>query len=450
MNEEQWQHLRKGERNFKYFVNNIFAKSFDRFIGGKHINTVASMLQNNKETVRVSAREHFKSASLYAHIMADLLYRPGLEGHYFSYNASMSSYHLGKVKQFIAKNPFYDEIIDMKPTAEGILKYTWDRERITTIDPCGLLGFKRGIHAPRIYVDDPLRDPENKLNPTVINKINRIFTTEIVSMLSPRGEMHVVGTPQTEFDFFFDKKVTEGMAVSVAPAVLDWQKKIPLWPEAWPWERLMLRKRKLGERVFNQEFMCKPVWTEHAWMSHDKLMTVVDKSMMQKKRQLEDYYVVLGWDIGKKVHPSHVAIFEERTPDNWIQIYQRFLDGWNYTKQVDYINDLVKRFKVDEGAYDATRGEMESFVERGELSNVLEPVNFNTKIKYDMATNFEKMIDNKEVTLLNDRRMLDQILVVDNDLKSLETPEGHGDSFWSIALALWIAGQKTETFDEGF
>ena len=65
-----------------------------------------------------------------------------------------------------------------------------------------------------------------------------------------------------------------------------------------------------------------------------------------------------------------------------------------------------------------------------------------------MATNFEKMVENNEVELLNDRRMLDQILVVDNDLQALETPEGHGDSFWSIALALWVVGQKTESFDE--
>ncbi len=447
MNEEQWEHFRKGERDFKYFVNNIFSLSFDKFIDGAHIDTTASMLQDNKETVRVSAREHFKSASLYAHIMWDLLYRPGLEGHYFSYNASMSGYHLGKTKQFITRNSFYDEIIDLKPTAEGVLKYTWDRERITTIDPCGLLGFKRGIHAPRIYVDDPLRDPENKLNPTVINKINRIFKTEVVSMLKPEGQMHVVGTPQTEFDFFFDKQVTEGMAVTVSPAVLDWEKKISLWPEAWPWERLMLRKRKLGERVFNQEFMCKPVWTEQAWFARDVLQGAVNSALEPKKQQNEDYYVVMGWDIGKKVHPSHVVVFEEDTPGHWKQIYQRFLDGWGYNKQLDHINSLVQRLKVDEGGYDATRGEMESFVERGEMPNVLDPFIFKTTLKHDMATNFEKMVENKEVELLNDRRMIDQILVVDNDLQALETPEGHGDSFWSIAMALWVAGQKTDTFD---
>jgi len=128
-------------------------------------------------------------------------------------------------------------------------------------------------------------------------------------------------------------------------------------------------------------------------------------------------------------------------------IYQRFLDGWNYNEQLAHVNEIVERLKVDEGAYDATRGELESFEERGEISSVLDPIVFKTTNKHDMATNFEKMVENKEVELLNDRRMLDQILVVDNDLKALETPEGHGDSFWSVALALWISGRKTDSFD---
>ncbi len=440
--------LERSEKDFAFFVRHIFSQSFDKFIRGQHIVNTAKLLGKNKKTIRVSARDHFKSTSLYAHFMWDLLHRPGLEGHFFSYNASMSAYHLGKIKHLISRNPFYKEIIDLKPTAEGVLKYTWDRKEITTLDPCGLLAFKRGIHCPRIYVDDPLRDPDNKMNPMIINKINRIFVTEVLSMLKKDGQMHVVGTPQTDFDFFFNKQVTEGFEVRVLPAVVNWKKKIALWPEHMSWQELMRRKRQLGDRIFSQEMLCKPVWTEQAWFSREKLLTVVNTLLQPKKEMLEDYYVVLGWDIGKKVHPSHVVIFEEKGSGHWVQIYQRFLDGWNYNDQLRHINELVRKFKVDEGAYDATRGEMESFVERGELSNVLDPVVFKTTNKHDMAVNFEKMVENNEVELLNDRRMLDQILVVDNDLQALETPEGHGDSFWSIALALWIAGQKTESFDE--
>lgn len=440
--------LERSRKDFAYFVKNIFSESFEHFVGGQHIENTANLLGNHKKTIRVSARDHFKSTSLYAHFMWDLLHRPGLEGHYFSYNASMSAYHLGKIKYLVSRNPFYKEIIDLKPTAEGVLKYTWDKKEITTLNPCGLLAFKRGIHAPRIYVDDPLRDPDNKLNPTIIEKINRIFTTEVLSMLKQEGEMHVVGTPQTDFDFFFNKQVTEGFEVLILPAIVNWKKETALWPEYMPWEELMRRKRQLGDRVFNQEYLCKPVWTEQAWFSREKIQSVVNPELEIVKKTIRSDYTVLGWDVGKKVHPSHIAIFAERVPGHWLQIYQKFLDGMSYNAQMELVNSLCEFYQVDSGAYDATRGELESFVERRELHHSLEPIIFKMQTKHDMATNFEKMVENKEIELLNDRRMLDQILVVDNDLQSLETPEGHGDSFWSIAMALWMAGKKTESWDE--
>jgi reverse gyrase len=148
------------------------------------------------------------------------------------------------------------------------------------------------------------------------------------------------------------------------------------------------------------------------------------------------------------VHPSHIAIFAERTAGHWLQVYQKFLDGMSYNEQLELVNHLCEFYQVDAGAYDATRGELESFAERKELHQSLEPIVFKLQTKHDMATNFEKMVENKEIELLNDRRMLDQILVVDNDLQALETPEGHGDSFWSIAMALWMAAKKTDSWDE--
>jgi len=452
MDEEEFvRHIIAGEDNFPYFVKHIFSRSFDRFIEGQHVYNTAEFLGKNDRTMRVSARDHFKSTSLYAHFMYDLIYNPGLECQYFSYNTKMAAYHGSKIKQLIEKNPFYEDCIDLKPTAEGILKYAWveKRHEVTRLTPNGLLSFQKGIHCPRIYVDDPLREPENKLNAVVIKKINRIFVTDVMSMLKEGGQMHVIGTPQTDFDFFFDKNLTTRFEVQVLPAIKDWKKQEVLWPEHMSWEELMKRKRELGERIFNQEYMCKPVWTEQAWLSLEKLYTAVNSSLKPLKEMLKANYVVLGWDVGKKVHPSHVSIFENDRSKHWRQIYQRFLDGMSYTEQKDFVNELCRKFKVDRGLYDATRGELESFVERRELHRSLEPIIFKVQTKHDMATNFEKMIENKEVELLNDRRMLDQVLVVDNDLQALETPEGHGDSFWSIAMALWAGGNRVESFSEG-
>ena len=86
--------------------------------------------------------------------------------------------------------------------------------------------------------------------------------------------------------------------------------------------------------------------------------------------------------------------------------------------------------------YDATRGELESLREKGELPEEMEGIVLTSKNKFSMATDFEKMVLDKKITLLDDNRQLLQILAVDNDLQALSTEEGHGDSFFSICLAI--------------
>ena len=66
----------------------------------------------------------------------------------------------------------------------------------------------------------------------------------------------------------------------------------------------------------------------------------------------------------------------------------------------------------------------------------MEGVNFTQKKKFEIAAQFEKAVKNKKIVLLADDRQKRQILNCDNDLKSMDTPEGHGDSFWSNALAI--------------
>ena len=87
--------------------------------------------------------------------------------------------------------------------------------------------------------------------------------------------------------------------------------------------------------------------------------------------------------------------------------------------------------------YDNTGSEFESFAERGELPDGMEPVVATGKKNYELAALLESRIRAKpkpRIKLLKDDRQKNQILAVDNDLHAPETPEGHGDSFWSNAL----------------
>ena len=53
-----------------------------------------------------------------------------------------------------------------------------------------------------------------------------------------------------------------------------------------------------------------------------------------------------------------------------------------------------------------------------------------------MAQVFEKFVHGGNIKLIRDERQKQQILSVSNELKAPDTPMGHGDAFFSIAMAL--------------
>lgn len=437
--------------SYPFFLDHIFSQSADIlkdgvWTGGVYPSRVAQRLQDNKMTIRVSARDHMKSMSFYGHIMWKI-YRMhfmtrGREINYFSYNYTMAAYHCAKIKTAVACNPFFADVIDNKEQAESILSYQWDSDGPKiTITPRGLMEFKRGIHCDDVYVDDPFQDPENKLVPTKITKINDVMKKQIMDMY--QQELHVVGTAQTKSDFFFDPEFTHRFHVAVEPAVVDDEKKISLWPEWMPYEELMAKKRERGEKVFNQEYLCSPVYSEESYVTEDTYDRCVNHSLKNwtieewEKQEHEDRDRVGGYDIGKKTHPSHFAVFEYNADaKKWQQIHSKWLDNWDYNDQREYLERACNAFDLYELRYDATRGEFEAFEERNELPAEMTPVVFTHRRKHAMAGDLDKAVSNGDVEFLDDRRQRSQILTVNNDLQAPETPEGHGDSFWSVCLAL--------------
>lgn len=441
MKTELIEKILRGRADFSYFVREIFSQSEslfpNGFVDGKMIGDVCNFIQGSKKTARVSARDHFKSTSLYAHFMWKVFNNvsTNLEAHYFSYQQTMAGYHIAKIKSAIKSNPFFEGIIDKKKIAESVMKFTWDNEHYITLVPHGLLEFKRGIHAPLIYVDDPFQDPSNKMILTVIDKINDIFKTQILDMV--QDEIHVCGTPQTNQDFFFDQNVMERFGVMIAPAITNEKKQEVLWEEWMGWDELMMKKKEKGEKLFNQEYLCRPTYAEEAFIDKNRLYELVNpklENLLYSKDYQIDEEVVAGFDIGKKAHPSHLAVFKVNEDGKKIQIHQKFMDGWPYTRQISYLKTAIECLKIDALYYDNTRGEFESFEEQGELPYCMKPVVFSIKTKYSMSAQLDKAITNGEVEFLNDPRMLDQMLMVTNDLTAIETPQGHADSFWSISL----------------
>lgn len=471
---EVTENIAKARKSFRNFVYLIFSQSFDQFYGGDYIDEVCRFYEFNKDTARISARDHFKSTGLYAVIMHDIFFWEGdLEMHYFSFQEGMAGYHIGKLKNLIARNPYFVDIIDLKPKSESTMLYNRDGYRFS-LEPHGMLAFKRGIHAERIYVDDPFQDPENKLVPTVIKKINDVFVTQILDMPKKGGRLHVVGTPQTNHDFFFQKNVMQNFSIMIKPAVVSYKKRQALWPEHMDFDTLMQKKAERGPKIFNQEFMCSPVYSENSYFTEKQIDNVTDESL--PNLTLNDtltgrYDVVAGHDIGKKAHPAHFVVYEiiEGKP---YQRHSKWMDGWDYSRgknpdgsikefdpnhpsQIEYINACIEAFQIDTVFYDDTRGEFEALSEQGALPKQMEPIKLTAKEKFSLAANMERFITSRNIALIDDPRQAEQITMVTNDLQAVETPQGHGDSFWSNALALrgisMLAGHLKQFYDnEGF
>lgn len=433
----------------QFFINNVFSASFGGdFIGGDYVNDIATRMETHPWTMDVTARGHFKSTRLYAEVMFDIFtMHRDIEGWYFSYNTDLSSYHLKKLKGFIKRNPFFAVVSDIKVQAEGVLAYVDSANNLYTCAPAGLLAFKRGIHADRIYVDDPLRDPENKLAPTVVLKINRTISTEIYPMVNKGGKCRIVGTPQTYEDFFYDESLRNKWDVQIRDAMVDEANRVALWPEFTDFDELEDIRKTIGEKTFNQEYRAKPAYSEDSYISRERLATVVDPAVEQAMEYTGGNEVVAGLDIGKHRHPSHLAVFErweltelDRNGDpqyKYRQLLSRWLDGMNYNDQWDFLQEVAALYNIDVLRYDNTRGEFEGFMEKATplQKRIFVPEVFNLKSKNSMAAQIDALITSNRITLLNDSRQTDQVLAVTSDLQAMESDQGHGDSFWSIGLA---------------
>jgi len=444
----------KATIRFKDFLP-IFWLSYDKPKQVSHFDRWADMLQDSKNTAILSARRHLKSTVIYAYLMWQLFrsVEENREILFISLKEDLARYHIRNLKKLISMNPYFKDYKDLS-SAESEIRGTWSKSEMTQlqfihrIEPSGMESLKRGRRADIIICDDVLADPTIQLEPVKIEKANRIFFEEIMSIPREGGEVKVVGTAQHSSDLFFKLKDNKNFTWSFNPAILNEKNKEVLWPEVFSYERLLeLRDIELGEKVFNKEYMCSPVWSEDAFFTRQQLMPLVDanlKNRLDANKNNRKRFIA-GLDIGKHLHPSHLAVFEQTEHGTFTQIYSHFFDGCDYNKQVEFINALAEKLMIDVIRFDNTRGEFEGFMETGICPNNLwVPINFTAKEKFSMAANFEKMVVQGKVKFINDERQLRSILAVNNNLDAMETEEGHGDAFWSIALAL--SGRVREAY----
>ena len=436
------------------FTENIFSKSFSNFVSGRYIEESCNYLQKYDRTMKVAARNHFKSTIFYSKIMSDIMFRgikEDLDIQYFSYNESLAGWHISQIKSFIGKNPFFEEIINLKSSAENVAAYTWDKKHIVRIKPKGIVSFARGSKSDYIYLDDIYSDPTNPIHPTVTYKISDIFKKVILECLKPGGEIHVTGSSMSQADIYFDPALQKEFHVKFCPGIIkdDEGNEIATWPEFCTLEKLKAKVLTMGERIFAAEIQCQPYYSTDSFFKKEQLRKDIVNSKLKNIRLVEGFntpnLVIAGLDIGKKKHPSSFEIFEIKD-GKAIQIHHKMMKGWKYYSgkkfdpfhptQVEYCREAIKQFGINSLYYDNTRGEFEGASDSGLLTTHFIPIVFTQKTKVQMAIDLEKIVLNKQIEMFDDEEILDSLCSVTNDYQKIESIGGHADSFDSFCLAM--------------
>jgi len=445
---------RRARNDFEFFFNTIFTISAEQiegqFVRGDWLNRLCRRLQNGTKTCTGAARKHGKTTVLLAFVMW-LLFRCGgmpgkvVEYLYIMYSDELACEKIKRTKQYVEVNPFFNGIRDLKPTADTFMEYLVG-DHIFTLKPAGIFSFKRGRHPDGVICDDILRDPTKRLDVSQIEKITQTFEAEVTALPREGGFLHLVGTAQDKTDIFFVLKTRPAWDWEWNTAYPNGRKAPPLWPEMFTAARLRdIEINETGKKNFLKEYMLIPQRMADSYMEEHDYEMALDKQLINYgiiKSPKDDHEFgesVAGFDIGKKRHPAHIAVFEiveSKKVEYLVQVHSYWFDGIDYTDQVKHCERAGKRFGIIGHNYDATRGEFDGFAERGELPDEMEGVTLTAKEEGQLAVDMEKMFNQGRIILLNDERQKRQFLSVDNSLKAPESADGHGEPFWSISLAV--------------
>jgi predicted phage terminase large subunit-like protein len=136
-----------------------------------------------------------------------------------------------------------------------------ERSKFPTLRACGLFGSLTGGGYDLIIADDII-DEGNVCTSSQIEKVNRWFFKLLVTTLFPWGAIFVIGTRWHYADLY--AQLLEQWPNQVMKAVLneaEIAKGAPpqvLWPEEWPYDKLMQRKEVIGTPFFNCQYQNDP------------------------------------------------------------------------------------------------------------------------------------------------------------------------------------------------
>lgn len=213
-----------------------------------HFKAWAELLATHRRLLLIASRDHGKSTLLSKlYPMVKAMVEPGIE-------ILLVSYSEGQVVKLITGMEDLFEKKDLiKSLVPAYREEDWSKTAFklkngSRVDTLTFGTSGRGGHYDLILVDDPVKD----YGGMDADEQEDYFLRALVPMCKPDGQIVVTGTFVYEMDLIERLRANKAYHVAEYPAIVNG---CALWPERWPLEKLLERKKEVGEYGFAREYL---------------------------------------------------------------------------------------------------------------------------------------------------------------------------------------------------
>jgi phage FluMu gp28-like protein len=216
-----------------------------------------------------------------------------------------------------------------------------------------------------------------------------------------------------------------------------------------------LRATCPDEDTWREEYLCIPSTDQSSLLSYDLIQAceVPNLQLFDVGQLPADGSFYAGFDVGRRRDLSSLWVLGG-VGDVWWTRILRVLEKLNFTAQEGVLNTLLSQPQVKRLCVDATGLGMQ-MAERLQMrwgAHRVEAVNFSAPVKSELAMPLRRLFEDKSVRVPKDDAVREdlhsvrKIVTAANNIRldvDRSSTDGHGDRFWSLALA-YHAAQTTQ------
>lgn len=290
----------------------------------------------------------------FAYPIWQIVNNPRKSGFIFSSTQDQAERILGDIREEIETNPKLQWLIPN-------IKEKWGSRMIRCSNGHRVyargFGTKvRGAHPQWICVDDGLTD-ETQYSEVVRRKQIDYFRAAITNMITPGGQIIVVGTPLHQSDLYAVLKDNPEYHYCEYPAESHpgHPDNKALWPDRYDLAYLARRKREIGSIMYTREFLCSPVSDEmslfpsYLFQGDDVERFNIKLGMPLEFWQEAGITAFMGVDfaMSSNVSADYTVVFVlgvDKYGNRWIIDIQRE-HGMAYQQQLSVINSVARKYE---------------------------------------------------------------------------------------------------------